>query len=174
MNGSGMKRSSARPIATVAPENRVARPAVRIVVTSASWADSCALELLPVAEHDQHRVVDRDREADQGDDVGHVDRHVHEVGEDPDRAQGGGDRHERECERDADRDQRPEHEGEDEQGDRDRDRLAASEVIVVDLLGVVVDRREAGEVGGGPGDLRRGVADRRSSCPPRRRCPAGC
>ena len=36
MNGSGMKTSSASPIATTAPENSVARPAVRIVVTSAS------------------------------------------------------------------------------------------------------------------------------------------
>ncbi len=40
MKGRGMNRSRARPIATVAPENRVARPAVRIVVTSASVSDS--------------------------------------------------------------------------------------------------------------------------------------
>ena len=32
MNGSGMKTRSARPIATVSPENSVARPAVAIVV----------------------------------------------------------------------------------------------------------------------------------------------
>ena len=31
-------------------------------------------ELLAIAEHDEHRVVDRDREADQRDDVRHVDR----------------------------------------------------------------------------------------------------
>lgn len=40
MKGSGMKTSSARPTATVAPENRVARPAVSIVRTSASCGSS--------------------------------------------------------------------------------------------------------------------------------------
>ena len=37
MNGSGMNSSAASPMATVRPENRVARPAVLIVVSSASW-----------------------------------------------------------------------------------------------------------------------------------------
>ena len=36
MNGTGMKRSRARPIATVAPEKITARPAVAIVRTIAS------------------------------------------------------------------------------------------------------------------------------------------
>lgn len=36
MNGSGMNRSSASPIATVAPEKTTARPAVCIVLTIAS------------------------------------------------------------------------------------------------------------------------------------------
>jgi hypothetical protein len=36
MNGTGMNRSNARPIATVAPENITARPAVAIVRTIAS------------------------------------------------------------------------------------------------------------------------------------------
>lgn len=40
MNGSGMSTSSASPTATVAPENRVARPAVAIVVRRASWTFS--------------------------------------------------------------------------------------------------------------------------------------
>ena len=40
MKGSGMKTSSANPIATVPPENRVARPAVRMVMISASCADA--------------------------------------------------------------------------------------------------------------------------------------
>lgn len=45
MNGSGMNTRSARPTATTPPENRVARPAVAIVVRSAegassSWASS--------------------------------------------------------------------------------------------------------------------------------------
>jgi hypothetical protein len=36
MNGTGMKRRSARPIATVSPEKTTARPAVAIVRTTAS------------------------------------------------------------------------------------------------------------------------------------------
>ena len=87
MNGSGMNTSSPRPMATVSPENSVARPGrahrldqrgVRVVV---------ALELLAIPEDDEHRVVDRDREADQRDDVRHVDRHVHVVREDPHEAE---------------------------------------------------------------------------------------
>ena len=43
MNGSGMNTSSASPMATVPPENSVARPAVDIVVRSAARASSsCA------------------------------------------------------------------------------------------------------------------------------------
>jgi hypothetical protein len=37
MNGNGINTRRASPTATVRPENTVARPAVRIVVTSASW-----------------------------------------------------------------------------------------------------------------------------------------
>ena len=37
MKGSGIASSAASPIATVMPENSVARPAVDIVVSSASW-----------------------------------------------------------------------------------------------------------------------------------------
>ena len=40
MNGTGMKMSSPRPTATVSPENSVARPAVFIVLTSASRGSS--------------------------------------------------------------------------------------------------------------------------------------
>ena len=40
MNGTGMKMSSPRPMATVSPENSVARPAVFIVLTSASRGSS--------------------------------------------------------------------------------------------------------------------------------------
>ena len=40
MNGEGMKSSSASPIATVAPENSTARPAVAIVRTIASSFES--------------------------------------------------------------------------------------------------------------------------------------
>ena len=44
MNGSGMKRSSARPIATAVPEKTTARPAVFIVVTIAS-SRSCPFRI---------------------------------------------------------------------------------------------------------------------------------
>ena len=104
-------------------------------------------ELLAVAEHDEHRVVDGDREADQRDDVGHVDRHLHHVGEDPHEPERHGDRHGGERDGHGDSAQRPEHEHHHQQGDRHRDRLAAREVLVEDVLGVVVDRGVAGQIG---------------------------
>ena len=45
------------------------------------------LELLAEAEDDEHRVVDRDREADERDDVRHVDAMSIDVGEDPHEAE---------------------------------------------------------------------------------------
>ena len=155
MKGRGMRTRSARPIATVMPEKIVARPAVAMVRSRAACGSSSARQLLPVAEHHQHRVVDGDREPDERDDVRHVDGHVHDVGEDPDEPQRGRDAHRREQERHRDPAQRPEHEREDDQRDGNGDRLPALEVLVVDLLGVVVDGREAREVGPGPGHRRR-------------------
>jgi hypothetical protein len=110
-------------------------------------------ELLPESVDHEHRVVDCDREADQGDDVRHVDGHVHVVGEDPDDPDGGRDADRGEGERDPDRGQSAEHEGEHDQGDRDRDRLPFAEVAVVDLLRVVVDRRKARHIGRRPRDV---------------------
>ena len=76
MNGSGMKSSSASPIATVAPEKTTARPAVAIVRTIAVVLRLGARELLAEAVDDQQRVVDRDPEADQLDEVRHVRRRL--------------------------------------------------------------------------------------------------
>jgi hypothetical protein len=111
---------------------------VVIVLTSASRED------------DEHRVVDGDREADQRDDVRDVDRHVHRVGEDPHEAERDRDGHQREDERHDDPADRAEHEGHHEDRHRHRDRLAARKVVVVDRLGVVVERGIAREVGLGP------------------------
>ena len=107
-------------------------------------------ELLAIAEHDEHRVVDRDREADQRDDVRHVDGHVHRVGEDPHEAERRGDAHEGEDERHDDPADRAEHERHDEDRDGHGDRLALAEVLVVDRLRVVVERGIAGQVRLGP------------------------
>ena len=105
------------------------------------------LELLAIAEDDEHRVVDRDREADQRDDVRHVDGHVHGVGEDPHEAERRGDAHEGEDERHDDAADRAEHERHHEDRDGHGDRLALAEVLVVDRLCVVVERGIAGQVG---------------------------
>src|SRR5581483_2673485 len=95
MNGSGIKRSSASPTATVAPEKITARPAVSIVrstAASTSWPRVVsrssglrpARELLSEAIDDQQRVVDRDPDPDQEDQVRDVGRHRHVVGDDVD------------------------------------------------------------------------------------------
>ncbi len=75
MNGTGTNSSSASPIATVIPEKITARPAVAIVRTIAASVVSRAVELLPVARHDQQRVVDGEPEPDQLDEVRHVADH---------------------------------------------------------------------------------------------------
>ena len=86
MNGSGMNTSSASPIATDHAGEQRRAAAVAIVVCSATCTSSVFAELLAEAEHDQHRVVDRDRQPDQRDDVRDVDRHVHRCGRRPTRA----------------------------------------------------------------------------------------
>ena len=99
-----------------------------------------AHELLAEAVDHEQRVVDRDRDADQRDEVGHVDGHVHLVRQHPEQAQrdrhgagGHQQRHER-------RGRRAEHDQQHEHRDRDRDLLAALQVGVEHGLQVVVDR----------------------------------
>ena len=82
MKGSGRNTSSPSPTATVSPENTTARPAVGIVRRRGAVLDAArAYELLAEAVDDQQRVVDRDADPDQRDQVPHVDRHVQRVGQ---------------------------------------------------------------------------------------------
>ena len=107
-------------------------------------ARGVASELLAKAVHDQEGVVDRDAEADERDQVREVRGQLHEVGEDPDDPERGGDRHDREREREQER-ERPEREDEDQERDRDRDHLALREVLGEHGVEVVLDRGLAGE-----------------------------
>ena len=72
MNGTGTKKSSASPIATARPEKTTARPALAIVRTIAASVESSSRELLAEAADDQQRVVDREPEPDQLDEVRRV------------------------------------------------------------------------------------------------------
>jgi hypothetical protein len=104
-------------------------------------------ELLAEAVHDEQRVVDRDPEPDQLDEVRGVGRCRGEVSraeDDPERA------HDRAaCEDDRDRDgpgepeDRQQHEQRDRHGDLE---LAAPEVLVENGVEIVLDRSRAGDV----------------------------
>ena len=73
----------------------------------------------------------------------------------------GRDRHRGEEQRHDHAAEGREHEDEHDQRDRDRDRFATGEVVVVQRLRVVVDRREAGDVQPRSGDRAHRVAQRR-------------
>ena len=147
-------------------EHRVAGRAHRRAQRLASVG--AAEQLLAEAVDDEQRVVDRDRDADQRDEIGDVDRHVHLVRQQPqqperDRHRAGGhqQRHER-------RRQRAEHDQQHEDRDRDRDRLAAPQIGVEDRLQIVVDRDLAADVHPPPRRAARlrAASARRAAAPP--------
>ncbi len=146
MNGSGIATRSSSPIATVAPEKITARPAVAIVRRIASSFSRPARELLTEAVDDEQRVVDRDPEADQLDQVRDVRRRAREMGDAVHQAERGGDRARREDERHRHRDRQPEHREEHEQGDREGDALAALQILGEDRVEVVLNRSGTGDV----------------------------
>ena len=146
MNGTGTNRSSASPIATVAPEKTTARPAVAIVRTTASSAGPVvAGELLAEAVDDEQRVVDGEPEPDQLDEVRHVADHREHMRRRVDGRERSGDRAGREHERDQHDERQSEHGDEHEQRDRERDLLAAAQVGGEDRLEIVLDRGLAGD-----------------------------
>ena len=65
--GTGRATAARRPIATVVPLKRTARPAVAIVVSIACSLGSAGVALLTPAGDDQQGVVDRQSEPDEGD-----------------------------------------------------------------------------------------------------------
>ena len=109
-----------------------------------------AHELLPVAVDHEQRVVDRDRDADQRDEVRHVDGHVHLVCKEPQQTERDGHRPGGHQQRDERRGRRAEHDQQHEHGDRDGDLLAALQVGVEDGLQVVVDRDLPADVDAAP------------------------
>ena len=72
MNGTGTKSRSASPIATARPEKTTARPALAIVRTIASSAESSSASSSRKRQTIEQRVVDREPEADQLDEVRRV------------------------------------------------------------------------------------------------------
>ena len=146
-NGTGTKRSAPSPIATARPENATARPAVAIVRTTASSARATLRALDAVAVHDQERVVDRQAEPDQHDEVRHVRRHRHHVGECVDGRERSGDRARGEEERDQDGGREAEERDQDGERDRQRDQLGPPEVGGDDRVEIVLQRRSARDEG---------------------------
>ena len=116
--------------------------------------------LLPVAIHDEQRVVDRDAEADQHHHVLHVGRELHVLRKDPDDPERDRNRHGGEHQRQQKR-QRSEDEDQQEKRDRDRDvELADLEVAREDRIEVVLDRRLSSDVHPRVGNRPDGAAHR--------------
>ena len=105
------------------------------------------LELFAKAVDDEQRVVDRECEADQLDQVGDVGRHHGGVRDGKDEAECGRDRRAREEEWERDDRGQSQHEEKDEQRCRKRDcELAVAEVAAEDRVEVVLNRRLAAHV----------------------------
>jgi hypothetical protein len=106
-----------------------------------------AAELLTEAVDDEQRVVDREAEPDQGDEVRDVRRGLEQLGDAEDRGQRAGDRARREQEGDRHRERRAEEDEQNEERDRHRDQLAPPAVGAEDRPEVVLDRGLAGDEG---------------------------
>jgi hypothetical protein len=118
------------------------------------------VQLLAEAVDDQQRVVDRDPEPDQLDQVRDVGRHRQPVRKEVDEAERAHDRAGGEQERDRHRPRQPEHQQQDPERNRDRDQeLALPQVLVEDRVQVVLDRSLAGHVGRHPVAPREGAQD---------------
>ena len=109
---------------------------------------TAVMELLPEAEEHQQRVVDRHAQADEGDQELHDDGHVGDVGERPDEAERGQDRHPRCDQRQRDGRERPEHEQEDEQSADAADQDLDREARAARAADVLLERVAPGEVDG--------------------------
>ena len=104
-------------------------------------------ELLPEAVDDQERVVDRDPEPDQLDEVRRVGGRDREVGHPVDDPERRGDRARGEEQRDRHRPRQAEDGEQHEQRDRQREEeLAVAEVALEDRIEVVLDRPGTGHV----------------------------
>ena len=81
-------------------------------------------EVAPVAGDEEQRVVDPDSQADHAREDGCPAGNVHEIGEEPHRADSDGDAEERDADRQAHGDDRAERKQEDDRRDEEADHLA--------------------------------------------------
>ena len=130
----------------MSPENVTARPEVDIAMASASSRAAAARELLAEAARHEQRVVDRDAESDERDDVLRVDRDAGDLREQEHAGDAAHDREQSGAERDQRRDDRAEHEEQEDQRERQRDDLRALEIGEEHLVEAVVDREDAGRL----------------------------
>ncbi len=103
-------------------------------------------QLLAEAVDDEQRVVDRDPEPDQLDEVRDVGRHHEQVRDAVDDRQRAHDRRRGEQERHRRREGEPEHGEQDEERDRQGDALSLAQVLGEDRVEVVRDRGLAAHV----------------------------
>ena len=159
-NGTGTSTSRPRPTVTAPPAERDRAPRRRNGPHDRIVDGALAVELLAEAHDHEQRVVDREPQPDQLDEVPHVGDHRDLVGDQEDHAERDRDRARGDDERDDDREGKPEERKEHEQRQRDRDRLAAMEIRREHRVEVRLH-------GGLAGDERRGRAAQSSS---QRRC----
>ena len=104
------------------------------------------MELFSEAVRDEERVVDRDAEADERDDVLGVDGDVGHAREDEHPRDPADDGEHAHPERDERRDDAPEHDEQQDERERERDRLGAAQVFLEHDVETVRDREHSGRL----------------------------
>ena len=173
MVASAIEVKTARPVnsspasatTTVTPETTIARPTVAAAASSAACASLTGAALLALTADVEEGVVDADGEPDQGHQRAAAAAVGRDLGDDAERAHGGGDRGQAEQQRHRRGDDGAERQQQDHERDRERDDLRALEVLLEDLLEALVHGAPAGlvqrGVGVGAPDRGDGSLDRR-------------
>ena len=156
-SGSSSRNRPPIEIITASPEKNTARPAVLEAVEMAGQLVAPS-PLRPEARDHEQRVVDRDGQADQHDELARVRADGRDElavqGEDPER---GEQRRDGQDQGHEGRHRRPEREQQDREGQRDRDPQRGVEVVVDERLDVVVGERCRSGRGSAGRDGRRGA-----------------
>ena len=102
--------------------------------------------LLAKAIRDEERVVDRNSEADERDDVEGVDRYIGHARDQEHAGNAADDREDAHAERHKRRDDRPEDHEKEHEGERQRDGLRPVQVFLENVVESVIDREEPGRL----------------------------
>ena len=124
---------------TVPPAKTTAAPDVPMAFAEGTVVVLARGPVLPVADHDEQRVVDPDSQADQAGDRDGGGGHVHRAGEQRDGPDAGADGDDRQADRHDGGHDGPEHDQQDEQRDQEPDPRVAGVVLGVEEHGVAAE-----------------------------------